>query len=152
MAHSHCHRTVVLMLFRRRAFSMHGRDFVTLPVIMAAKSLKNKKASGHDGLLAEFWKAICREDTPTCTWAVLLCNRVWQHVDVPEAWHNGLVTAIFKKGDEGSCENYRLQVVCLHSLTQVARSRCGRSHLDDSDGIPQQPGYWGCNFCCMMLD
>ena len=76
-------------------------------VIIAAQSLKNKRVSGHDVLPTEFWKAICREDTRACKLAVLLCNRVWQHVDVPEAWHNGLVTAIFKKGDESSCENYR---------------------------------------------
>ena len=38
-------------------------------VILAAKLLKNKGASGHDGLPAEFWKAICREDTPACKWA-----------------------------------------------------------------------------------
>ena len=69
-------------------------------MIIAAKSLKNKTASGHDGLPVEFWKAICREDTPACKWAVLLCNRVWRHVDVLETWHDGLVTAVFKKGDE----------------------------------------------------
>ena len=44
-------------------------------VILAANSLKNKMASGHVGLPTEFWKAICREDTPAdtpaCKWAKL---------------------------------------------------------------------------------
>ena len=103
-------------------------------MIIAAKSLRNKRASGHDGLPAEFWKAMCREGTPACKWAVLFCNRVWQHVNVPEAWHNGLVTPIFKKGDEGSCENYRpisLLAVGYKLFASILLRRLRRAGAED---------------------
>ena len=55
----------------------------------------------------EFWKCICRADSSDCVWAVALCNRVWNHADVPSAWHKALICTIFKKGDASNCENYK---------------------------------------------
>ena len=97
MAHSHCHRTVVLMLFRRRASCLHGQDFVT--------------GSDHCCQVVEK-----------------------QEVDVPQAWHNGLVTAIFKKGDEGSCENYRpisLLAVGYKLFASILLRRLRRAGAED---------------------
>ena len=76
-------------------------------VITAAKALKNRKAMGGDNMPAEFWKTICVQDSLTCQWAVCLCNMVWCNGHVPDEWHEAVVSAIFKKGDPASCENYR---------------------------------------------
>ena len=56
---------------------------------------------------AEFWKTICVQDSLCCRWAVCLCNKVWCSGHVPDDWHEAVVSAIFKKGDPASCENYR---------------------------------------------
>ena len=76
-------------------------------VVEAARKLKRGKACGQDGLPPEFWKCICKVDSPACVWAAALCNRVWNHADVPTDWHKALITTIFKKGDATNCENYR---------------------------------------------
>ena len=84
----------------------HG-DITGEEVIAAAKLLRRRKACGSDDLPPEFWKAICNTSSPACRWAVLLCNKIWRHADVPDAWHLAVVTAVFKKGDASKCDNYR---------------------------------------------
>ena len=59
-----------------------------------------------DGIPAEFFKCICTKGNPACVWAVRVCNYVWQHGIVPDAWHSELVAAILKNGDPGLRENY----------------------------------------------
>ena len=54
-------------------------------VCNAAKKLKRNRASGDDDIPGDFWKAICS----------------------PDAWHEAIVTALFKKGDSADCSNYR---------------------------------------------
>ena len=71
------------------------------------KTLKNRKATGKHNMPAEFWKTICVQDSLSCQWAVCLCNKVWCSGHVPDDWHEAVVSAIFKKGDPASCENYR---------------------------------------------
>ena len=80
-------------------------------VTVAAKKLKWKKASGRDRVPGEFWKAICLPGTKASKWAVALCQKCWDEGCVPSAWHEALVSAIFKKGDVSKCENYR--PICL---------------------------------------
>ena len=85
-------------------------DITVEEVISAAKTLKNRKATGKDNMPAEFWKTICVQDSlccQRCQWAVCLCNKVWCSGHVPDDWHEAVVSAIFKKGDLASCENYR---------------------------------------------
>ena len=76
-------------------------------VVKAAKKLRWNRASGPDELPPEFWKSITCSGSSACQWAVLLCQRCWEGVQVPDAWHESLVTAIFKKGDTSQCSNYR---------------------------------------------
>ena len=76
-------------------------------VIGAAGKLRRKKASGNDQIPPEFWKALCMPESPAVKWATALCNKCWEEKAVPQTWHEALVTAIFKKGDVASCENYR---------------------------------------------
>ena len=82
-------------------------DITVEEVISAAKTLKKRKATGKDNMPAEFWKTICVQDSLCCQWAVCLCNKVWCSGHVPDDWHEAVVSAIFKKGDPASCENYR---------------------------------------------
>ena len=86
---------------------LSNNDISSKEVVTAARLLKPKKAGGLDELPPEFWKGICREDSPACKWAVELCNRVWIHTDVPRSWHEALFSAVFKQGDVALCENYR---------------------------------------------
>ena len=56
---------------------VHRRINITVEeVITAAKTLKNRKATGGDNMPAEFWKTICVQDSLTCQWAACLCNKV----------------------------------------------------------------------------
>ena len=61
---------------------LSNNDISPKEVVAAAKLLKPKKAGGLDEFPPEFWKSICRGDSPACKWAVELCNRVWIHTDV----------------------------------------------------------------------
>ena len=36
-----------------------------------------------------------------------MCQKCWEDGSDPEAWHESLVVAIFKKGDTADCANYR---------------------------------------------
>ena len=76
-------------------------------VVLAAKKLKWGKSSGNDDIPGEFWKAICKTGSSACRWAVALCQKCWAEGRVPDDWHISTVTAIFKKGDVSSCDNYR---------------------------------------------
>jgi len=80
-------------------------------VVAAAKKMKWGKARGPDGVPGDLWKAICMRGSPARSWALALCQKCWEDGAVPDAWHEFLVTAIFKKGDPSKCENYR--PICL---------------------------------------
>ena len=88
---------------------LSNNDISSKEVVAAAKLLKMKpeKTGGLDELPPEFWKSICREDSPACKWAVELCNRAWIHTDAPHSWHEALVCAASRKVDVAMCENYR---------------------------------------------
>ena len=76
-------------------------------VVLAAKKLKWGKSSGNDDIPGIFLKAICKTGSCACRWAVALCQKCWAEGRVPDDWHISTVTAIFKKGDVSSCDNYR---------------------------------------------
>ena len=67
---------------------------------------------------------MCQDGSPACRWAVLLCNRVWKHADVPDARHISLLAAVFKKGDVHKCDVKYLS--CLIRLFGAKGTRCRR--------------------------
>ena len=74
----------------------------------ASRSLKSGKAFGTDGIPAEYWKILLEDKQhPIFSWILEFCNTIWHHQEVPAQWHESRVIALFKKGDMGSCGNYR---------------------------------------------
>ena len=72
----------------------------------AIAKLKNRKASGPDGIVGEYFKALAR--TPSgLNLIVELCRLCWESKALPSSWKISRVTLIFKKGDPASCENSR---------------------------------------------
>ena len=79
-------------------------DITVEEVISAAKTLKNRKATGKDNMPAEFWKTICVQDSLCCQWAVCLCNKVWCSGHVPDDWHEAVVSAIMRSATSCSLQ------------------------------------------------
>jgi hypothetical protein len=70
----------------------------------AIKQLKNGKAGGPDGIPAEALKA----DLETSVDMLHpLFQKIWEEEDVPSDWKEGYLIKLPKKGDLGSCSNYR---------------------------------------------
>ena len=68
------------------------------------RSLKNHKAAGGDGILAELLKQSGGTGVRVLTH---LFNAVLATRCVPSAWRKGIVVHLAKGGDEGDCSNYR---------------------------------------------
>lgn len=70
----------------------------------AIKQLKNKKASGPDGISAELFK----EGGPTLLEHThLLIVKIWNTGIIPAHLRDASIVTIFKKGDKTHCGNYR---------------------------------------------
>ena len=68
--------------------------------------LKNGKASGHDDIPPDFWRAL-RSSFDAVGELLALCNHCWRDRDIPETWRVAKVVLLFKKGDTALPENYR---------------------------------------------
>jgi len=81
-------------------------DAPTLEEVQCAiKKLKNGRAAGADGIVAELLKTAL----PT-TSKVLheLFIRIWRTGHVPAEWRDGIITSLYKgKGAKDQCSNYR---------------------------------------------
>ena len=83
-------------------------DITAFEIQVAARSMKNGKASGTDEIPTEYWKILLEDDThPIFHWVLDFCNKIWRDKAVPAQWHESRVVALFKKGDMGECGNYR---------------------------------------------
>ena len=71
-------------------------------IISAAQSLKPNRAAGSDDVPPEFWKTIAAPGTAASRWALAFCRRCWETASVPDARHESIVVAIFKKRDAAS--------------------------------------------------
>ena len=91
-------------------------------VVEAARKLKRGKACGQDGLPPEFWKCICKVDSPACVWAVALCNKVRNHEDVPTDWRKELITI---KGMQPAVRITGPSHCLLLGISYLLRSFCG---------------------------
>ena len=81
-----------------------GDEFMFDEVHGCMRSLKNHKAAGGDGILAELLKQSGGTGVPVLT---NLFNAVLATRCVPSAWRKGIVVHLAKGGDEGDCSNYR---------------------------------------------
>jgi hypothetical protein len=70
----------------------------------AIDRLQNYKAAGYDGVHAEMLKA---GGSTLAQWLHRIISVVWQSGTCPIDWKRALITAIFKKGDRNTCDNYR---------------------------------------------
>ena len=72
-------------------------------VAKALKEMKNKKASGEDGLLTEMLKA---GGAIACDWFTKLFNDCLKTRKILKAWCNACIILLFKKGDKKKIKNY----------------------------------------------
>ncbi|MES9976207.1 MAG: reverse transcriptase domain-containing protein [Candidatus Thiodiazotropha sp.] len=73
-------------------------------ITLAVKRLRNKKATGEDGIPSEVFKS--------CLSTLLdpihaLFEAIWETEVFPTDWGTCLLLPVFKKGDKTLCENYR---------------------------------------------
>ncbi|CAH8291906.1 unnamed protein product [Schistosoma rodhaini] len=71
---------------------------------MAIRQVKSGKAEGPDNIPAEALKA---NVTATAKILHILFSKIWDEVQVPTDWKEGLFINIPKKGDLSKCDNYR---------------------------------------------
>ena len=78
------------------------------------QKLKWDKASGPDGIPAEYWKAIATT-SGGLQWLTTLCNACWKEKLVPTSWKHAFVSTIYKnKGRVHICDNYRpISLLCV---------------------------------------
>ncbi len=72
----------------------------------AIKQMKKGKAPGDDNIPPEYFKALAKTQDGLDI-IVELCPLCWQLQRTPDQWHLAKVSALFKKGDPASCDNYR---------------------------------------------
>ena len=80
--------------------------FAKQELVTAARAMKHGRASGMDGIPAEFWQAVV-VNGPGCEWALEFCNIIWDRKEIPDDWRTARVATLYKKGDPALCDNYR---------------------------------------------
>ena len=73
-------------------------------ILKALKILKNGKAAGPDGIPPEALKV---DLSTTVNMLLPLLQKVWREGRVPADWKKGHLVKLPKKGDLGSCKNWR---------------------------------------------
>lgn len=73
-------------------------------ILFAIRKLKNSKAPGQDGLIAEFFKHF--NDT-AMEFLVTLFNILFTNGIYPNNWTESVILPLFKKGDKNNTHNYR---------------------------------------------
>ena len=87
-------------------------------MVRAIKGLKDGKAPGGDSIPAEVWKyGGANLSNRLHQWII----KVWEEGHVPQAWKDGDIITIYKKGDRTECGNYR----GISLLSAAARSLLG---------------------------
>ena len=73
-------------------------------VLKALKNMKNGKAAGPDGIPPE---ALKTDPSTTANMLLPLLQKIWREGKVPIDWKKGHMVKLPKKGDLGSCKNWR---------------------------------------------
>jgi len=79
-------------------------DHPTFEELEEAKKLKNNKARGADGIIAELLK---QGGTELKIRMFRLILRIWVDEELPHDWNFRIICPILKKGDPMVCSNYR---------------------------------------------
>ena len=66
--------------------------------------LKNNKAAGTDSLVGELIK---HGGEKVAKLLHIIITKIWEREELPQAWMEGIVCPIYKKGDKLDCGNYR---------------------------------------------
>ena len=83
-------------------------------IASATKQVRRNRSSGVDNIPGEFWKLIAEKGSPGAEWLREFCNSCWSGKRVPRKWHLARVAAIFKKGRDDDCANYRpISLLCV---------------------------------------
>lgn len=90
-----------------------------IEIIKQIKRLKNNKASGEDGIVAEHLKAAGPNTVKEITQII---RHIWQTERIPEDWKSALIHPLHKKGDRADVNNYR--GISLLSVTYKILSQC----------------------------
>ena len=80
------------------------RDISALEIKYVMKSLRNRKASGSDGIAGELIKYGGNGVIMMLKELFLL---IWDSEYIPEQWREGMIVSLFKKGDREDPGNYR---------------------------------------------
>lgn len=83
------------------------------------KRLKNNKASGEDGIVAEHLKAAGPNTIKEIT---QILQQIWQNEMIPDDWKSALIHPLHKKGDRTDVNNYR--GISLLPVTYKIFSQC----------------------------
>ena len=89
----------------------------------AIKGMKNNKAAGVDGILAEMIKyggGRMEEEMTT------LYKKIWRDEAMPQEWQEGIYLPLHKKDDRHSCENYRGLCLLTIGYKVLANILCHR--------------------------
>ena len=88
-------------------------------VVIALKKLKESKAAGQSGIVAEMLKGAGEAGVK---WMTDLCNMVISKGHIPEDWKQSTLVPIFKgKGDPMECGSYRGIKLLEHAMKVVER-------------------------------
>ena len=114
-------------------------------------NLKTKKATGPDGLSAQFLKSCANEITPILS---LIFQASLKQGITPNAWKEAFVSPIFKKGDRSLASNSRpvsLTSICCKCLEHILFSQI-MHHLDSNEILtPFQHGFRKSRSCETQL-
>ncbi|XP_073668649.1 uncharacterized protein [Paramisgurnus dabryanus] len=108
-------------------------------ILKALKILKNGKAAGPDGIPPEALKA---DLSTTVNMLLPLLQKVWRVGRVPADWKKGHMVKLPKKGDLGSCNNWR--GIMLLSVPSKVLTRIILDRLKDAVEEklrPEQAGF-----------
>ena len=104
--------------------------FDTEELRKAIKKMTSGKSCKRDDIPIEAFKAICSENSAAFQSTLEFGNLCWATKSIPDEWANASVTMIYKKGDPGSCDNYR--PICLLSIALKLFSATIKQRLLDA--------------------